>query len=71
MGVRVLDPTLGTFIHMKKTGGTSIQSWLLTNTNSFDFSKHEGYDRTKNKFDDLGFTFTVVRHPLDRYVSWY
>ena len=71
MGVRITDPCLATFIHMKKTGGTSLQNWLLHNTKSFDFSKHEGYDRAKNRFGELGFTFTIVRHPLDRYVSWY
>ena len=71
MGVRIIEPELSTFIHMKKTGGTSIQTWLLHNTNSFDFSKHEGYDRANNRFGDLGFTFTIVRNPFDRYVSWY
>ena len=71
MGVRVTSPVNATFIHMKKTGGTSVTRWLLQNTESFKFNKHAELPYVKKRFKDHGILITVVRNPFDRLISWY
>lgn len=64
------------FVHPPKTGGTSVQEWLLTNVRSAE--------RTKNSFQHVSletliqefnfedpFSFATVRNPFDRVVSSY
>lgn len=62
-----------TFIHVPKTGGSSIQSWLLENTKYVNPKKsvHWTVCKSKQHFDDIGKTFCVVRNPWDWMVSWY
>ena len=75
MSVWVDLPTPVTFIHLEKTGGTSIQEWLLTNTSAKRVGKHSSYEKMQswaNKANkELGTVFTVVRNPFIREVSWY
>lgn len=67
-----------TFIHIPKTGGTSISQWLITQANGkWMFEKtHGGKHATislirKLHPHDLGYTFVSIRNPWDRLVSGY
>lgn len=62
-----------TFIHVPKTGGSSIQRWLLENTNCVlpKKSLHWTVNETKQYFNDVDRTFCVVRNPWDWMVSWF
>jgi len=71
MGVRVKSPVNSTFIHLQKTGGSSVQRWLFEHTYSYRFNKHAGFDYVDKYFDNPGVCFTVVRNPYARLVSWY
>ena len=71
MGVRVFSPVNATFVHMEKTGGSSIQRWLVVNTKSEKFNKHAGVPYIRKTFADPGLLFTVIRNPYERVVSWY
>lgn len=80
------DP-LCTFIHVPKTGGTSIERALKTVCSQWGGEAHHyGWDeenqtwlqhltlqqtKTHRYFRDLGFTFAFVRNPWDRLVSEY
>jgi hypothetical protein len=70
------------FLHLPKTGGTSINSSLSSyckhpanDSNSGAFSKHARIETMynnigKDKFDEY-FKFTIVRNPWDRILSLY
>ena len=55
------------FIHIPKTGGTSIESALKINQEHKD---HKYYKKTLKNYNDF-FVFTIVRNPFDRAVSDY
>lgn len=72
MSLHIKNPK-STFIHIPKTGGTSISTWLK-NAYGVNYNKgfkHAGYEKMEREFGDLGFTYTVVRNPWDRVVSAY
>jgi len=73
MATIVRDPLLSTFIHIPKTGGTSITDWLKENFNAqvSKGKKHCDIVGARNYFGDIGFTYCVVRNPWDLAVSWY
>lgn len=72
MTVHIKDPR-STFIHIPKTGGTSIMTWLEKefNVKSDKSTKHYSIDQLYKKFPNLGFSYAVVRNPWDRMVSAY
>jgi len=72
MAIHVFDPPL-TFIHIPKTGGSSIQKWLIDNCNGTQPKKtlHCNVNTAQKYFPNLGLTFCVVRNPWDWCVSWY
>lgn len=55
------------FIHIPKTGGTSVESALKL---SLDHHDHQFYRKSFKNYTDF-FVFTVVRNPFDRAVSDY
>ena len=61
------------FIHIPKTGGSSIQKWLLDNTTSqvTKATKHHTLKAIELKYGKFDFSFAVVRNPWDWCVSWY
>jgi hypothetical protein len=68
-----------TFIHIPKTGGNSVRTWLLDNVpksramfqHSF-MKDHAPYSYIKKAIkDDRGLVFAVVRNPWSRVVSAY
>ena len=61
------------FIHIPKTGGSSIQRWLLDNTDSYitTATKHQPLYDIELKYGKFDFSFAVVRNPWDWCVSWY
>jgi hypothetical protein len=61
------------FVHIPKTGGTSIQRWLLDNTNANVTKglKHHSLDLLEQRYGKFDFSFTAVRNPWDWCVSWY
>jgi len=61
------------FVHIPKTGGTSIQRWLLDNINAHvtKGSKHHSLDLLEQRYGKFNFSFAVVRNPWDWCVSWY
>tara|TARA_R110001632_G_scaffold187260_1_gene307706 strand:+ start:60 stop:650 length:591 start_codon:yes stop_codon:yes gene_type:complete len=71
-----------TFIHIPKTAGTSIETWLQNNANgtqTVDFKKYdeainEPWERRHSKQHTYPITtpsMTVVRNPYDRQISLY
>lgn len=82
MATIIINPIKATFIHIPKTGGNSITTWLRDHTDSRITKKmqharlQEVIDRDQHvlgpqKREDLGFVFCVVRNPWDYMVSWY
>lgn len=65
------------FIHVPKTGGTSISKYLIENNldNWIRMCpvRHDPYFllQKNNHIDDLTFTFSVVRNPFTRMYSYY
>jgi len=64
------------FIHIPKTAGASVEQWLqdagynLDKLNYWDGEKNQ--HATKKVYDtwkDFDYKFTIVRHPLERFVS--
>jgi hypothetical protein len=64
------------FIHIPRTGGTSITTALkaaLGYTTNLPEDLHWSVDKrvVNNKWNDREFSFTFIRNPWDRLVSWY
>jgi len=60
------------FIHIPKTGGTSIESLFINNAHIKDVAgKHNMVSDIGSEFLKKYFTFTFVRNPWDRMVSYY
>ena len=59
------------FIHSPKTGGSSIQKWLLDNTSCEHWKLHCNLSKAKQKFPAITHSFAVVRNPWDWAVSCY
>lgn len=72
MTVHVKDPR-STFIHIPKTGGTSILTWLESefNIQSDHKVKHLTISQLYKRYPVLGFSYAVVRNPWDRIISGY
>ena len=69
MAIQIKEPELITFIHNKRTGGTSVTNWLEKNFNGKRIvGKHINFQKT-SRIGDLGFTFSTVRNPWDKCVS--
>ncbi len=68
----ILVPGKLLFVHIQKTGGTSITKLIIENFGDWQVigRKHSRMSFTKLKRDEL-FSFTFVRNPWDRMVSWY
>ena len=68
-----------TFIHIPKSGGTSIYKQIggtpktitVKVDNRYKTDKHADLYKMRKELGELGFTFTVVRNPWDRMVSAY
>ena len=75
MSVWVESPTEATFIHLEKTGGTSVELWLNDNTTSHRVGKHSSYDKMskwcRNNNKSMGLVFSIIRNPFERELSWY
>lgn len=73
MAVMITEPYHCTFIHIPKTGGNSVMSWMDANfTTRKTKGKQHGYAfQAEQMFGDLGTKFCIVRNPWDWCVSWY
>lgn len=79
--LKLLDDTYLTFIHIPKTGGTSITFWLYENVYKPKlvkrFESYNGHstrtliEKTTSWGNNLGKTFVVVRNPYLRYISFW
>jgi len=78
MTIFVKDPR-STFIHIPKTGGSSVRHWMLNNVKTSramfkgSFMKdHAPYSYIRKAIkEDHGLVFAIVRNPWDRVVSAY
>ena len=70
MAVHIPEHNL-TFIHIPKTGGTSITRWIRDNHEHDYYRKHCTLQTAKNHWNNLSQTFCVIRDPYDWLVSWY
>lgn len=61
------------FVHVPKTGGMSVQRWLLENTNATlaKAKKHRSLYQLEQTYGKFDYSFAVVRNPWDWCVSWY
>jgi len=71
MAIQIKKPLIATFIHVPKTGGTSIQKWLFKNFQTEKKNKHCTLQQAQGLWEELGWTFACVRNPWDRCVSVY
>ena len=73
MATMIKNPYHCTFIHIPKTGGNSITTWMQQNFKSVVTKRqqHATKKEAEQRFGDLGWTFCVVRNPWDYMVSWY
>ena len=69
----ILTDTNSIFVHIPKTGGMSMQKWLLENTQSHvtKGAKHYSLKSLEEKYGAFNFSFAVVRNPWDWCASWY
>jgi hypothetical protein len=73
MAVYIKSPLKCIFVHNPKTGGTSIQKWLIDNTDSNVIKgvKHARLEIVSKRVPEYNWSFSVVRNPWDWVVSWY
>ena len=57
------------FIHIPKTGGSSIQKLMENSNNKVRLHDHFSYTYKKSIDNDPNIKFTIVRNPYDRLVS--
>lgn len=63
-----------TFIHLAKNAGSSISVWLEENAEGEEYHgdmRHRPLSEFYPLFDDMGWSFCVVRNPWDRMISWW
>ena len=61
-----------TFIHIPKTGGSSLLVWSENHIDNFVYyKKHCSVKEAKSHWNNVGFTFSFVRNPYDRMVSYF
>lgn len=71
MAIQSADPKV-TFIHIPKTGGTSVKRWMLDNVQGQTLKpKHGTKQNIESVYGDLGITFCIMRNPYDWLVSTY
>jgi len=71
MAIIIPDHNL-TFIHIPKTGGSSITKWLQLHVSNITYyRKHCSVQTAQDRWTNLGKTFCVIRDPYDWLVSWY
>jgi len=72
MAVILIDHN-SVFVHVPKTGGMSVQHWLLENTNATlaKAKKHRSLQQLEQTYGKFNYSFAVVRNPWDWCVSWY
>lgn len=66
----------GVFIHIPKSAGMSIRSWITTNVNTSEDKKiycygHVTYQQVKENNPEVDWSFTIVRNSYERLVSLY
>lgn len=73
----VCDNPKFVFVHIPRTGGTSIANWLMQTFRMKLHQIHQQHsgleslsDQELDKYSSY-WKFTVVRHPVDRLVSWH
>ena len=73
MSVIVESPVKTLFVHLQKTGGMSVQNWLITHCNgrAIKRAKHTSYEGLLEIVDPPEWSFTVTRNPWARAVSFY
>jgi hypothetical protein len=59
------------FVHIPKTGGSSISKWLKDYTNCEYYRKHCTLDTAREYWPNCKTSFCVIRNPYDWLVSWY
>jgi len=60
------------FIHIPKTGGTSIFNWIEENLDcKKQGPKHATINQYRKSFGEIENYFSIIRHPIDRLLSWY
>lgn len=59
------------FIHIPKTGGTSVTKWLMNNVVGYNrvIGKHSKMN--EHQISDDTFVYTMIRHPYNRVISGY
>lgn len=68
----IIDSLKAIFVHVPKTGGVSIDRYLVANCNLTGFTGHHSVKVLKQKFPeafDNYYKFAFVRNPWDRIVS--
>jgi hypothetical protein len=68
----VYSPTRIGYVHIPKTGGTSIAKWIEKNTSGSNrLLKHESASMLQEEYPNINYFFTLVRNPWSRVVSFY
>jgi len=60
-----------TFVHIPKTAGSSVGRWLKDHQGISSYSESYHHPKLEELTNDPKFSFTIVRNPWDRTVSFY